>query len=60
MCYSSRNFGGIMNLDQFLTQLLLDVEDIQSDVEFDLGHDSVPGQKLNDLKKMIEEFSNEV
>ena len=49
-----------MNLSQFLTQLQLDVEDIQKDIEFDLGHDSAPYQKLDDLKKMIENFSDEV
>ena len=49
-----------MNLDQFLNKLLLDVEDIRDDVEYDLGRDSVPSQKLNDLKKMIERFSDEV
>ena len=49
-----------MNLDQFLNNLLLEVEDIRGDVEYDLGRESVPCQKLDRLKKMIESFSNEV
>ncbi len=49
-----------MNLDQFLNKLLLEVEDIREDVKYDLGRESVPCQKLNALKKMIESFSNEV
>lgn len=49
-----------MSLDRFLNELIGDIEDIQSDVEFDLGYDSVPGTKLNLLRKKIEEFSDEV
>jgi hypothetical protein len=49
-----------MNLSQFLTQLQLDVEDIQKDILFDLGSHSAPYQKLDDLINMIEKFSDEV
>ena len=49
-----------MSPEHFLNELIDDIEDIQSDVEFDLGYDSVPGTKLNQLKKKIEKFSDEV
>lgn len=44
----------------FLTQLLLDLEDICNDIEYDLGrNDSVAQKKVEDLMKQIEDKMEE-
>jgi hypothetical protein len=44
----------------FLTQMLLDLEDIRNDIEYDLGRsDSVAQKKVEDLIKLIEDKMEE-
>jgi hypothetical protein len=47
-------------MNQFLTQLLLDLEDIVNDVQDDAGFDSVAEHKLRDVIKQIETKQDEV
>lgn len=45
---------------EFLTQLILDLEDVCSDIEFDIGTNSVPEEKLRDIIKQLEALQDEV
>lgn len=50
-----------MTIDsQFLTTLILDLEDVVEDVQFDIGPDSVPEGKLLDIIKYLEAKQDEV
>lgn len=49
-----------MTLDEFLTQLTLDLEDVCEDINFDCGSNSVAEQKVRQILKAIEDFQNEV
>ncbi len=42
--------------EQFLTNLTTDLEDIKTDLYFDLGVDSVPYNKLKTVLENIEEY----
>lgn len=44
-------------MNQFMTRLILELEDIINDVQEDAGYDSVAEHKLRDLIKEIEEQS---
>lgn len=47
-------------MDAFLTELLIDLQDVLSDLEFDYaGTDNVPYQKLQDIVETIEEQLNQ-
>jgi hypothetical protein len=45
-----------MTLDEFLSQLFLDLEDLKEDIEYDLPRDSVPASKLADIIKNVKDF----
>lgn len=45
---------------EFLTTLILDLEDVCDDIEFDIGSDSVPEGKLRDIIKRLEGKQDEV
>ncbi len=50
-----------MTLDGFLTQLLLDLEDLENDIKYDLPGESVPASKLRDIIENVEDYQeNEV
>lgn len=49
-----------MELNEFLTQLLLDLEDVQSDIEFDCGPQSVPGEKVRQIIWNVGRYQDEV
>jgi len=44
----------------FLTTLIIDLEDVCSDIIFDIGADSVPEEKLRDIIKRLEDEQDEV
>lgn len=44
--------------EEFLYQVIADLEDIKLDVDLDLGTDSVPFQKIKDLIETIEDYRN--
>lgn len=47
-------------MDAFLQELLIDLNDVLADVEFDYaGTDNVPYQKLKDIIENIEDRINE-
>lgn len=43
------------DLEQFLTQLIIDLEDVCSDLEFDYGANTVAEQKLHGIIRQIED-----
>lgn len=47
-------------MDTFLNELLIDLNDVLDDIEFDYaGRDSVPYQKLKDIIENVEEQLNQ-
>jgi hypothetical protein len=42
-----------MNIDAFLTQLILDLEDVKEDINYDLSRDSVPFSKVESIIKNV-------
>lgn len=50
-----------MNSYDFLNQVIMDLQEIREDIEFDHGSpDSVPQTKLEDLIRRIEDHMDEV
>jgi hypothetical protein len=45
-----------MTLDEFLSQLFLDLEDLKEDIDYDLPRDSVPTSKLAVIIKNVKDF----
>lgn len=44
-------------LESFLTQLIIDLDDVIQDIEFDFGNDSVAEEKLKRIIRNIEEVT---
>lgn len=44
--------------DQFLNQLVIDLEDVCDDIQFDHGTNTVAEAKIRDLIKQIEDYTN--
>jgi hypothetical protein len=49
----TKQIGGLMN--QFLTEVILELEDIVLDVQEDAGYDTVAEHKIQTLIKRIED-----
>lgn len=49
-----------MELNAFLNQLIIDLEDVCDDIEFDFGNNTVPEEKVRQIKRTVEDFQNEI
>lgn len=49
-----------MELNAFLNQLIIDLEDVCDDIKFDFGSNTVPEEKVRQIKKAVEDFHNEI